>query len=125
MLRGEKTKQIWHQGDIQNGDDAHMKRAAQLSWFARDFLEKILQLPQDGAGVFLEDQAGGSEEDALAPALEERHPQSRFQVAHLLGNARLGNPEAVRGAAEAAGLSYREEVTQMANLQRVVHCGKH
>ena len=98
-----------------------MQCAAQLSRLARDFLEKILKLPKDGARVFLENQARGSEKDSLSAALEERHPQSRFQVAHLLGNAGLRNAKAVRGAAEAAGLGHCEKVAQMANLQWILH----
>ena len=81
-----------------------------------NFLEKILQLPKDGAGVLLENQAGGSEQDSLSAPLEERDAQSRFQVAHLLGNAGLRNAEAVRGAAEAAGFRHCEKIAEMANF---------
>jgi hypothetical protein len=42
MLRSEEAQQVGHQGDVEDGDDADMERAAQLSRFATDFLEEIL-----------------------------------------------------------------------------------
>ncbi len=57
----------------------------------------------------------------FAAALEQRDAQARLQIAHLLGNARLGNAEPVRRAAETAGLGHGEEVAQMADFQRIMH----
>jgi hypothetical protein len=39
----------------------------------------------------------------------------------LLRNARLGNPETIGRAAETAGLGYRQKITQVPDLERVMH----
>src|SRR5436190_13431472 len=121
MFGREQAQQIGHQGDVKYGNDPHMERAAQLPGFAADFLEEIFQLTQNRAGVFLKDQARGGEQNAFSPALEERHPETRLEIAHLLRDARLGNSQAIRRPAEATGLGYGQEVAQVANLQRVMH----
>ena len=121
MFGGEQAQQIGHQRHVEDGDNSNMQRAAQLPWFAAYFLEKILELTKNRAGVLLKNQAGRGEENAFSPPLKERHTKAGLQVAHLLGNARLGNSETVRRAAEAAGFGHRQEVAQMPDLERVVH----
>ena len=123
MLGGEEAQEIGHQRHVKDGDDADMESAAQLSGFAREFLKATLELPENGAGVLLEDQSRRGQKNAFAAALEQGDAQARLQIAHLLGNARLGNSEPVRRAAEAAGLGHGEEVAQMADFQRIVRHG--
>src|SRR2546423_14849049 len=104
MARREETEERRHEGDVENRDDAHVQRAAQLSRLARQLLQKNFQVPENGAGVLLEDLAGGDEQDAVSPALKERDVQTRLQGAHLLRNTWLRNAKSVAGAAEAAGV---------------------
>ncbi len=56
---------------------------------------------------------------------KQRNSQRRFQIAHLLGDAGLRNTEAVGRAAETPGLRDCEEITQVANLKRVVSWQSH
>src|SRR5437870_5309933 len=123
MFGGKQSQQIRHQRHIEDGDDADMEGTPQLPWFAADFLKKIFELTKNCAGVLLKDQTGRREENALSPPLKERDTKARFQVAHLLGDTRLGNSQTVRRATEAASLSDREEVAQVADFQGVLHCG--
>ena len=70
MFRGKKSEQMRHQRDIQDGDDAHVQRAAQLSGLAREFLEKIFELSKNGARMLLKNQARRREENAFAAPLK-------------------------------------------------------
>ena len=87
------------------------------------FLQEIFQVPENGAGVLLENLAGRSEQDAFSASLKKRNAQAGFEVAHLLGDTRLRNPEAIRRAAEAAGFRDRQEIAEVADFHRVVHRG--
>lgn len=75
---------------------------------------------QNGTGVLFKDPANVGQQNAFATALEEIHPKRGFEVAHLLGDVRLRNPKSIGGAAKAAGLRNRKEVTEVANLKRIV-----
>ena len=70
--------------------------------------------------MLLEDQSARGEQGSFSAPLKERHAQPFFEIAHLLGNARLGNPQAIRRAAETPGFRDGEEVAQVADLKRVV-----
>ena len=102
-----------------------MERAAQLARLARQFLEEILQVPQNRASVLLENLTGRGQENAFSASLKERDPQAGLEIAHLLRNARLRNPETVRRAAEAARLGNRQEIAEVADFHRLVHGGRH
>jgi hypothetical protein len=95
--------------------------AASLSWFGGEFLEKTFELSQHGTRVLLENQSTRGQQDSFSTALEKRHAKFRFEITHLLGDARLRNSQAIRRAAETAGFSDSEEVAQMSNLKGVVH----
>ncbi|HEY1581805.1 MAG TPA: hypothetical protein VGF73_01760 [Chthoniobacterales bacterium] len=97
-----------------------MERAAHLAGFDAQFLQKVFDLSEKGAGMFLENLAGGSEQDALAAALEEVDSQGSFEVAHLLGDVGLRDAEAVGGAAEAARLRDGEKVTKVPDLKGIM-----
>jgi hypothetical protein len=66
---------------------------------------------------------GVGEEDAFAAALEKVDPKGGLEIAHLLRDVGLRNPEPVGGAAEAARFRDREEIAQMPNLKRIVNHG--
>jgi hypothetical protein len=58
-MRGrEHAKQIRNQRNVQDRYDAEVKRAAQLSGLAPEFLKTFLELAQYRSGMFLENQAG-------------------------------------------------------------------
>ena len=57
----------------------------------------------------------------IAANLKWRNPQACLQVAHLLGDARLRNSEPVCRAAKAFGFGHGEKVTQVTNVQRILH----
>src|ERR1700741_2199125 len=123
MLRRKQSQQIRHQGDIEDRDNSNMESAAQLPRLARYFLQEILELAQDRAGVLLKNDSGRSEKNAFAAALKKRNAQPGFQIAHLLRDARLRNPEPVRRAAEAAGLGHGEEIAKVADFHRLASLG--
>ena len=97
-----------------------MQRASHLPGFHRELLEEIFDLMQDGAGVFLKNLAGGSQQNAFAASLEKINPKSRLEVAHLLGDVGLRKAQSIGGAAEASCFRHFEEVAQVADLQGVV-----
>src|SRR5262249_21158297 len=74
---------------------------------------------QKDASVFLKNQTSGGKQNASSPALKQGDPKARFQIAHLLGDGGLGNSQPVGRAAKATGLGHRQEVVQMANLERI------
>ena len=120
MFGGKSPDQLRHQRDIENRDDAEMESAAHLPGLGCDFLENVLNLSENGAGVLRKDLASRREENAFAFALEKRDPQRHLEIAHLLRDIRLRDPEPVGGATKTARFLDREEVTQMPKLERIV-----
>src|SRR5207302_4564572 len=92
-----------------------------LAWLGGEFLEETFELSQHGTRVLLKNQPARGQQDSFSTALEKRHAEFRFEIAHLLGDAGLRNSQAIRRAAETAGFRDSEEVAQMSNLKRVVH----
>ena len=89
MLRGEQAHQTWHQRNVEDGNDAEVKDAAQLSGFAAELLKAILQLTQNGASMLLKNQSTGGKQNPFAPALEQRNAKRGFKIANLLRDAGL------------------------------------
>src|SRR6516162_8835875 len=73
------------------------------------------------ARVLLKNQTAWSKQDPLPTPLEQRHAKTRFQIPHLLRNARLRNSEPVSCAAKTSRFSDREEIPEMANVQWLRH----
>src|SRR5581483_2567314 len=121
MRGGEPAEQRRHERDIENRHDAEMQRAARAARFAREFLEEMLELPQNRAGVFLENLSARRKQNAFSAALEKRDAQLRLEIAHLLRDARLRDAEPIRRAAETAGLGDSEEVAEVPDVERIVH----
>src|SRR4029077_7004356 len=110
----EKLRDQWH---IQHRNHTKAQCAAQFSGFTVQFVEKILQLMKERSGVLLKNQTSWSKQNPSPTALEERHAKSRFQIPHLLGNARLQNPEPVSRTAKASRLGNGKKIPEMANVQ--------
>src|SRR6476620_7506283 len=72
-------------------------------------------------GVHLKNQTSWSEQNPFATALEQRHAKSRFQIPHLLRNARLRNSEPVSRTAKASRLGNGKKIPEMANVQWLRH----
>jgi hypothetical protein len=121
MLGRKHSQQIRNQRHVQDGHNAQVKRTAQLTGLAPEFLETFLQLAQYRSGVFLENQAGRRKENTLATSLKESDTEAGFEVADLLRDAGLGNAKAISGAAEVSGLGYGQEIPQVTHFNRIVH----
>jgi len=98
-----------------------MQSSSQLTWFAAEFLEEILELTKNRARMLLENQSFRRKQNAFSPTLKERHPKTGFQITHLLGDTWLRNAQAIRRATKATGLGHGEEVAQVTDLYRVLH----
>src|SRR6476469_4226671 len=84
MAGGEHSEERRHQGDVQDWNHADMERAPELARLARQFLEEIVKVPQNGAGVFLENLSSRSEEDAFPASLKQGDAKTGLEIAHLL-----------------------------------------
>ena len=74
--------------------------------------------------MLLKNHSRRGERNPFSAALKKRDAQARFEVAHLLRDTGLRNPEAVRRAAEAARFGDREEIAEVADFHRLVHRGE-
>src|SRR4029077_7289308 len=117
----EQAEQIRNQCNIQNGHNAEVQHAAQLSGLASEVLVAFLQLAQYRPGMLLEDQAGRRKQNTFATPLKESNTKPGFEIPDLLGYTGLRNAETIRAAAEVTRLCYGQEVPQMAHLNRIVH----
>jgi hypothetical protein len=73
--------------------------------------------------MFLENQASGSKQNPFASTLEQGNSQSRFQIAHLLGDAWLRYSETIGCAAKAARPRDGQKITQVTNLNGIRNHG--
>ena len=121
MIGGKNSKQLRHERHVQHRNNSQMQSAAQLTGFAIELLQETFELSKNRARVLLKNQSSRRKQNPFAAALEKRNTQPGFQIPHLLRHAGLGNAQPVGGAAEAAGLGDREEITQVANLKRFLH----
>jgi len=76
---------------------------------------------KERSGMFLKNQTSRGKQDPFSTTLKQRHPKTRFQISHLLRNARLRNSEPISGAAKASRLGDREEIAQVADVKRLWH----
>ncbi len=110
MGRGEQPEELRHESDVENWHDTEVQGAAHLSRIDADLVEKTFHLAENGAGVLLEDEPGGGEENAFPATLEKGDAQRGLEITHLLGDVRLGDAEAIGGAAETPRLRDGEEI---------------
>jgi len=73
--------------------------------------------------MFLENQTGRSKQNPFASTLEEGNSQTRFQIAHFLGNGWLRYCKAIGCAAKAPRPGNGQETMQVANPNGVVNHG--
>jgi hypothetical protein len=71
--------------------------------------------------MFLENQTGRRKQHTFAAPLKEPDTKTGFEVADLLGDRRLRQAKAIRGAAEISRLRYGQEISQVTHLNQIVH----
>jgi hypothetical protein len=120
MGAGEHSHQLGNERKIQEGNHSNVERPAHFPRGPAELFEKILDLTQNGARMLLKNVARGGKQDPFSAPLKKINPQDCFQVAHLLGNIRLRNPQPIGRPAETAGFGHGEEITQVANFERIV-----
>src|SRR5438105_15847435 len=72
-------------------------------------------------GMLLENQTPRGKQNPLPAALKQRHPKTRFQISHLLRDARLRNSEPAGCAAKASRFGNCEKIAKVTNIQRLRH----
>jgi hypothetical protein len=74
---------------------------------------------EDGAGLVEQHLTRPGEGDAAAVSVQQSHPEAAFQLLDGPGQRRLGDTEALGRPAEVQFLGDRDEIPQLAGLQRV------
>ena len=79
--------------------------------------QQMPRLGKDPVDMHEQDFALRGDRDTALGALENRHAEMGFQLAHLLGQSRLADPAAFRGAAEMLQLRDRFHIFKIAQGQ--------
>jgi hypothetical protein len=84
----------------------------------------IDSLGQQLARALERDCTSRCQPDAGGVAHQQLHAESRFQLANLAAQRRLGNEQALGRAAKIEFLGHRHEITQLAQIELLAHMKK-
>jgi hypothetical protein len=74
------------------GNDAYAQRSMQSARIAAQFLQGLIDLPENGMRVLLKEQTGRRGRNAFPATLQENRSNPGFEIAQLLGDGWLRNP---------------------------------